>query len=195
MTILLVAGSPSAQSRSSALLQHIGAALTTQDVDVEEIHIRTLPAQALLNADVAHPALAAAIAQVARSQAVVFATPIYKAAYSGVLKTFLDLLPQNALAGKRVLPLATGGSAHHMLALDYALRPVLQSLAAQHVLSGVYATDTQFTKDGDTYRVSLETVARLDDAITALLPARRSVATERFELASLGNVLAERCPV
>jgi len=90
MTILLVAGSPSSQSRSSALLQHIGAALATQDIDVEEIHIRTLPAQALLNADVAHPALAAAIAQVARSQAVVFATPIYKAAYSGVLKTFLD---------------------------------------------------------------------------------------------------------
>jgi FMN reductase len=198
MTILLVAGSPSAQSRSGALLQHIGAALAAQDVEVDELQVRILPAQALIDADATHPAIAAAIAQVARSQAIVFATPIYKAAYSGALKVFLDLLPQNALAGKRVLPLATGGSAHHMLALDYALRPVLQSLAAQHVLSGVYATDAQFTKDDDTYRVSLETVARLDDAITALLPVRRSVAAvaaERFEFASIGNVLAARCPV
>ena len=73
------------------------------------------------------------------------ATPVYKAAYSGVLKVFLDLLPQSALKGKTVLPLATGGSPHHMLALDYALRPVLQSLAARHILPGVYATDGQVT--------------------------------------------------
>jgi FMN reductase len=63
---------------------------------------------------------------------VVVATPVYKAAYSGLLKVFLDVLPQTALKGKLVLPLATGGSPHHMLALDYALRPVLQSLGAPH---------------------------------------------------------------
>lgn len=69
------------------------------------------------------------------------ATLVYKAAYSGLLNVFLDLLPQTALKHKTVLPLATGGSLHHMLALDYALGPVLQSLSAQHILPGVYATD------------------------------------------------------
>ena len=79
----------------------------------------------------------------ARAQAIVVATPIYKAAYSGVLKLFLDLLPQTAFKGKTVLPMATGGSPNHMLALDYALRPVLQSLGADHILPGVFATDGQ----------------------------------------------------
>ncbi|WP_372430482.1 NAD(P)H-dependent oxidoreductase [Janibacter melonis] len=46
-----------------------------------------------------------------------------------MLKTFLDLLPQDALRGKVVLPVATGGSPAHVLSVDYALRPVLASLA------------------------------------------------------------------
>lgn len=194
MSILLVSGSPSLQSRSSALLDHIGALLFSHGEDVEELPIRSLPGSALLAADATHPVVATAIAQVARAQSIVIATPIYKAAYSGVLKVFLDLLPQNALAGKRVLPIATGGSAHHMLALDYALRPVLQSLSAQHVLAGVYATDTQFTKDDDGYRVSLETIARLDDAALALLPRSLNQRGDHATYARTDAVASDRCP-
>jgi FMN reductase len=51
---------------------------------------------------------------------------VYKAAYSGLLKTLLDLLPQCALAGKVVLPVVTCGSPAHVLAIDYALRPLYQ---------------------------------------------------------------------
>jgi FMN reductase len=76
---------------------------------------------------------------------VVVATPVYKAAYSGILKAFLDLLPQFGLTNKLVLPLATGGSQSHMLALDYALRPVLSSLNPKHVLPSIYATEAQVT--------------------------------------------------
>jgi FMN reductase len=47
------------------------------------------------------------------------------------LKVFLDLLPQFALAGKAILPIATGGSVAHLPALDYGLGPVLQSMGAQ----------------------------------------------------------------
>ncbi len=62
--------------------------------------------------------------------AVVVATPIYKAAYTGGLKALFDILPQSALRGKTVLPLATGGSPAHLLAIDYALKPVLSALGA-----------------------------------------------------------------
>ena len=100
----------------------------------------------------------------------VVATPVYKAAYSGVLKVFLDLLPQTALKGKTVLPLATGGSPHHMLALDYALRPVLQSLGAKSILPGIYATDAQVTLTPEgTYHVQADIAARLDDAVNVLV--------------------------
>ena len=87
-----------------------------------------------------------------------------------MLSVFLDLLPQTALKGKAVLPLATGGSPHHMLALDYALRPVLQSLGARHILPGVYATDAQVPKDADgQYQIEPNIAQRLGDAVQLLL--------------------------
>ena len=145
MSILLIAGSPSERSRSAALLEAVGQRLSGRGLDVERLRIRDLSPQALLLADVAHRSVSQAIDQVDRARAIVVGTPVYKAAYSGFLKVFLDLLPQSALKGKLVLPLATGGSPHHMLALDYALRPVLQSLGPRHILPGIYASDAQST--------------------------------------------------
>ena len=107
---------------------------------------------------------------------------------SGVLKVFLDLLPQTALKGKVVLPLATGGSPHHMLALDYALRPVLQSLGAKHILPGVYASDSQIPKNADgSYQIGDEIQGRLYEAVSALvndglrLPAKTGFDPVPFE--------------
>jgi FMN reductase len=143
MSVLLIAGSPSHTSRSAALLESVGKRLAKHQIEVTQLQIRDLDAQALIHADFAHPSIVRAVQQVADARVVVIATPVYKAAYSGVLKVFLDLLPQTGLKGKTVLPLATGGSPHHMLALDYALRPVLQALAAKQIRPGIYATDAQ----------------------------------------------------
>jgi FMN reductase len=170
MSALLIAGSPSARSRSAALLDAVAQRLSVQGALVDRIHIRDLSPQALLLADFGHPTVTAAIDQVAQARVLVVATPVYKAAYSGVLKVFLDLLPQTALKGKVVLPLATGGSPHHMLALDYALRPVLQSLGAKHVLPGIYATDSQVTVTPEgACEVHADIAARLDDAVNLLI--------------------------
>lgn len=143
MTILLLAGSPSTPSHSTRLLHYTGERLALLGHRHQKLQVRDLPATALLQADLGNAGLLAARALVASADALVIATPVYKAAYSGVLKAFLDLLPQDGLAGKLVLPLATGGSQSHMLALDYALRPVLSSLGARHVLPSIYATDAQ----------------------------------------------------
>jgi FMN reductase len=143
MTILLLAGSPSTPSRSGRLLHYAGQRLALLGHASRRLQVRDLPAEALLKADFKNEGIIAAAAEVAQAQALVIATPVYKAAYSGVLKAFLDLLPQDGLKGKLVLPLATGGSQSHMLALDYALRPVLSSLGARHVLPSIYATDAQ----------------------------------------------------
>ncbi|MFL6657107.1 MAG: NADPH-dependent FMN reductase [Massilia sp.] len=143
MSVLLLGGSPSASSSGARLLQHIGDRLALQGHRCTKLHVRDLPAQALLHADVDDPAIARALALVAQADAVVIATPVYKASYTGILKAFLDLLPQDGLDGKLVLPLATGGSQSHMLVLDYALRPVLASLSARFILSGIYATSAQ----------------------------------------------------
>jgi FMN reductase len=170
-SILLIYGSPSRPSRSAALLEAIGQRLALRSsLAVDRLDIRELPGQALLQADWEHPAIVKALKQVAQARAIVIATPVYKAAYSGVLKIFLDLLPQTALKEKTVLPLATGGSPHHMLALDYALRPVLQSLSARHILPGVYATDAQLPRSpAGVYEPGADIASRLDDAVTTLL--------------------------
>ena len=194
-SVLLIAGSPSEQSRSTALLDSVSQRLALHGgVAIERLHIRELSAPALLLADWAHPAVVRAIDQVARAKAIVVATPVYKAAYSGVLKVFLDLLPQTAMKEKTVLPLATGGSPHHMLALDYALRPVLQSLSARHILPGVYATDSQVAlSPAGAYQIGPDIASRLDDVVATLLAESfRMPATAGFEPVPFSKV---RCSV
>ena len=159
-----------AKRRTLALLGH----------RTHHLQVRDLPAAALLQADFGDAGLGAARALVAEADALVITTPVYKAAYSGVLKAFLDLLPQDGLRGKTVLPLATGGSQSHMLALDYALRPVLSALGARHVLPSIYATDAQvlwtategLALDADIARRIGEGVATLSDALPLPLAPR-----------------------
>lgn len=143
VSILLLSGSPASPSNSSRLLQHIGDRLASHGHRIARLQVRDLPAQALLLADTEHPAIQKALASVAAAHAIVVATPVYQAAYSGALKIFLDLLPQSGLSGKLVLPIATGGSQSHLLALDYALRPVLHALEARQVLPSIFATSQQ----------------------------------------------------
>jgi FMN reductase len=194
MSVLLIGGSPSKLSRSSALLDGVYQRLKLRNVHAERLQIRDLAPQALLLADTENRTITNAIEQVSRATVIVVATPVYKAAYSGVLKVFLDLLPQTALKGKTVLPLATGGSPHHMLALDYALRPVLQSLAARLILPGVYATDAQvpLTPEG-AYIIGTDTADRLDEAVSALYTEGLKLpATAGFEPVHFSRV---RCSV
>ncbi len=140
-SVLILTGSPSLVSRTAALAHHVGDELALAGHDVSSLDVRDLPADALLAASTAVPAIAAAVQAVIGADALVVATPIYKASYSGLLKAFLDLLPQGALAGKVVLPLATGGTIAHLLAIDYSLRPVLASLGARHVTAGRFVLD------------------------------------------------------
>src|SRR5574344_1061345 len=170
MSVLLIAASPTQPSRSAALLDAVGQRLQARGAHTELLSLRELEPRALLLADTRHPNIAQAVAQVASAQVVVVATPVYKAAYSGLLKVFLDLLAQTALQGKTVLPLATGGSPHHMLAMDYALRPVLQSLGAKHILPGIYGVDSQIQLHSDgSASTAPELQSRIDDAVHLLL--------------------------
>ncbi len=141
--IVLVSGSPSASSRATAILEHARRRFAGQQLDVAAIHVRELPAEDLIHARYDSAVFDEAKALVAGAAGVVVATPIYKASYTGTLKTFLDILPQGALRGKIVLPIACGGSPAHLLAIDYALKPVLSTLGATDLLQGVYAVDDQ----------------------------------------------------
>jgi FMN reductase len=131
--ITCIVGSPSSPSRTAFVARFVADYLARAGNVVETIAVRDLPAEDLVRARVDSPAIAAAVAAVERAEGIVVATPIYKASFAGMLKTFIDLLPQFAFRDKAVLPIATGGASSHILALDYGLRPVLMSLDAAHV--------------------------------------------------------------
>jgi FMN reductase len=169
MNVVLLSGSPSVPSRSTVLLQRVQQRLAEIDASCHALPLRELPPQALLHAEATHPAVQAALQKVKEAELVVVATPIYKAAYSGLLKAFLDLLPQDGLRGKAVLPLATGGSLGHLLAIDYALKPVLASLGARHIADAVFVPDAQFHRDPEAgYLPDDAVLDRLDRALLGL---------------------------
>ena len=196
MSVLLIAGSPSERSRTAALLEATGARLQGRGVEVEHLRVRNLSPQALLLADFGHPSILKAQRRVAEASVLVIATPVYKAAYSGILKVFLDVLSQTALKGKTVLPLATGGSPHHMLALDYALRPVLQSLGAKNILPGIYATDGQVALPPEGgYQIAPAIEQRLDEAVDTLVRENLSGALPQSGSFSPVHFSQVRCSV
>lgn len=176
LDVVTIAGSPSAPSRSATVLQYARDRLHARGLVTAPISVRDLPAKDLIQGRTDDPRVRAGFDQIAEARGVIVATPVYKAAYSGVLKAFLDLLPGGALTDKIVLPIATGGSLAHLLALEYALKPVLAALGACHVLSGVYVLDADFVRDADEPIGLLDLAeGRLAKALTdfeAGLPAR-----------------------
>lgn len=175
MNVVLLSGSPSSPSRSALLLAHLCQRLQGIDIRCHTLALRELPAQALVHADTRDPVLQAALHAVHEADLVVVATPIYKASYSGLLKAFLDLLPQDGLRGKAVLPLATGGTLAHLLAIDYALKPVLHALGARHIADAVFVADAQMPRGAHgTYEAERAVIERLERALTGLFePAPR----------------------
>lgn len=147
--VLAIAGSPSHPSRTYSLLEYATQRLQQEGVQTDILSVRDLAAEDLAYGRYDSPALAQPKALIEQADGLIIATPIYKASYTGVLKAFLDLLPQKALVGKVVLPLATGGTIAHYLSIDYALKPVLSELGARQFISTVYAIDKQVQRQDD----------------------------------------------
>ncbi|MDM9384116.1 NADPH-dependent FMN reductase [Chlorogloeopsis sp. ULAP01] len=185
--ILAIAGSPSHPSRTYAILEYASKILLQQDLQTDIISVRDLPAQDLAFGRYDSPALEQPKALLAKASGVIISTPIYKAAYTGVLKAFLDLLPQKALAGKVVLPIATGGTIAHLLSVEYALKPVLSELGARHILSTVYAVDKQIQIQADgSVQLDEEIEQRLKDVLNEFAQAVNHSQNIAKELAHAG---------
>ncbi|WP_186008545.1 NAD(P)H-dependent oxidoreductase, partial [Paenilisteria newyorkensis] len=92
------------------------------------------------------------------------------------LKAVLDLLPENILKNKVVLPIMSGGSSGHVLAIDFALKPLLGVLKGE-VLQGVYVVDAQVDKAAVVPIRDVELEQRLRGQLTELVVAvgRREV--------------------
>jgi FMN reductase len=119
-----------------AALGERGITATVEVVELRE-HARDLADDLLTG--FANTSLQAAVDTVSGADAVIAVTPIFSASYSGLFKTFFDVLDKDALAGTPVLMGATAGTARHSLALEHALRPLFAYLRATVVPTAVFA--------------------------------------------------------
>jgi FMN reductase len=111
--ITIISGSPSEHSRLNGILAEVVKNSEEIGITPNIIHIRELPSKDLIHAKFDSEKIIKANKIVEDSNVIVILTPIYKASFTGVLKTYLDLLPQNGLEGKTILPIAIGGTFGH----------------------------------------------------------------------------------
>ncbi|MFD1910179.1 NADPH-dependent FMN reductase [Paenibacillus rhizoplanae] len=168
--IVVINGTPSLVSRINAVIEYAESALRERGYEVERINVAELPAEDLIHTKFESEAIVKANGLVAEADAVIVVSPVYKASYTGVLKTFLDLVPQKkGWPAKIVLPLFMGGSLAHLLAIDYALKPVLSVLGARYILGGVYAVDSQAVRnDQGVVELAEELKLRLNSVLEEL---------------------------
>ncbi|WP_332628936.1 NADPH-dependent FMN reductase [Halalkalibacter flavus] len=147
--IVIISGGPSKTTRLKGIIDYAQSVLSEQGMDVEELHVIDIPAEDLILAKYNSEAILATNKKVEEADAVIVASQVYKASFTGILKTYLDLLPQKGLENKIVLPLMLGGTISHLLAIDYSLKPVLASLGAENIIKGVFTLDTCVTREED----------------------------------------------
>ncbi|KQR20997.1 FMN reductase [Microbacterium sp. Leaf151] len=124
----------------------------------------------------APPALEQMINTVVSADGVIAVTPIFSTSYSGLFKSFIDVLDPQALNGTPVLIGANAGTARHSLAIDYAIRPLFTYLHANPVPTGVFAASSDWGSNADEVAPLGARVDRgareLADAIAAREPVR-----------------------
>jgi len=121
----------------------------------------------------ANASLQEAVDAVTGADGVIAVTPVFTASYSGLFKTFFDVLDKEALAGRPVLVGATAGTARHSLVLDHALRPLLSYLRAVVVPTGVFAASEDWATGGSAPSGALaDRIARAGGELAALVAGR-----------------------
>lgn len=162
--IVVISGGLSTPSATRLLADQLAAATVralTADgagtgAEVRTIELRELARPIADNLVTGFPPspLAEAVAAVSEADALIAVTPVFSASYSGLFKSFFDILEPGAIAGTPVLMAATAGSARHTLVLDHALRPLFAYLRAAPVPTAVFAASEDFGSSGLAERVT-----------------------------------------
>ncbi|MFJ6776462.1 FMN reductase [Kitasatospora sp. NPDC091257] len=152
-----------------------------REVDVTVVELRDLAVEIANNFVTGFPGagLRAAIEAVTEADALIAVTPIFTASYSGLFKSFFDVIDNDALTGKPVLIAATGGTPRHSLALEHAVRPLFSYLRAVVLPTAVYAATDDWGTAGDGLTDGLpRRIDRAAGELAALLAGRDPAAPE-----------------
>ncbi|MFD9964941.1 FMN reductase [Amycolatopsis sp. NPDC058986] len=195
-TLAVVTAGLSQPSSSRLLADRLAAATVTTlgEAAVEVIELRDFAVDVTNNLLTGFPSpkLRAAIDTVERADGLIVVTPVFTASYSGLFKSFFDVLDQVVLEGKPVLLGATGGTERHSLVLDLQLRPLFGYLRATPAPTGVYAASSDWG-GGDALGALQKRVERAGGELAAMVAGRSPTAgqtTEPFASVPFEQLLA-----
>ncbi|MDH6117908.1 FMN reductase [Kitasatospora sp. GAS204A] len=178
--LVVVAAGLSVPSSTRLLADRITDATIRQlryggrEVDLQVIELRDLAREIADNLVTGFPppALRAAIEAVTAADGLIAVTPIFSASYSGLFKSFVDVIDKDALTGAPVLVAATGGTARHSLALEHAMRPLFAYLRAVVAPTAVYAASEDWGSTGDASGGLAARIARAAGELADLMTGR-----------------------
>jgi FMN reductase len=155
--IVVVSAGLGTPSSSRLLADQLGdttgrrAAMLGVETEVMTFELRDLAVEIANNfvTGYAAPRLAEAIAAVEEADALIVVSPVFSASYSGLFKSFIDVLDNKSLDGKPVLLGVTGGSERHSMVLDFAMRPLFSYLRARVMPTGVFAGPMDWGRGDD----------------------------------------------
>ena len=152
--LVVIAAGLSQPSSSRLLADRLAAAAAREigaDTDVRVVELRDHAHEITdhLLTGFPAPALKDVIDAVAAADGLIAVSPIFNASYSGLFKSFFDVLGDDVLTDKPVLLGATGGTARHSLALEHALRPMFTYLHAVVAPTSVFAATEDWAGGGD----------------------------------------------
>lgn len=111
-------------------------------VDITMVELRDLAVDIANNfvTGYAAPKLAEVIAGVVAADGIIAVSPAFSASYSGLFKSFIDVLDPRSVEGKAILLGATGGTDRHQMVLDFAMRPLFTYLRTRIAATAVHAS-------------------------------------------------------
>ncbi|MET9501486.1 CE1759 family FMN reductase [Streptomyces sp. NPDC006622] len=195
MKLVVVSAGLSVPSSTRLLADRLAAATAERaPAEVRVVELRDLAVEIAHNLTNGFPGrdLAAAQDAVTEADGLIVVTPVFSASYSGLFKSFFDVLDKDALAGKPVLIAATGGTARHSLVLEHALRPLFAHLRAVVVPTGVYAASEDWGAQGLPERI--ERAAAELAALMSGLAAARPAVKDAFAVVPFAEQLAALRP-
>lgn len=159
---LLINGSNTEFSRLTGVQHEVERQLQERGIETETLFVHQLPSNDLILANFGSEAVKHAVSKVEQVDVIVLLTPIFKASFTGILKTFLDLIPQKGFVNKTIVSVAIGGSISHLLAIDYALKPVVTALGATHITQTIFVVDRDVEKlENGKYALNEDIIARI----------------------------------
>lgn len=170
--LVVVSAGLSQPSSTRLLADRLTTAVSARvDAEVTVIELRDLATDITNNllTGFAAPKLQAAIDALTTADGAILVTPIFTTSYSGLFKSFIDVLDPDALAGLPVLIGATGGTERHSLALDYAMRPLFAYLHAVVVPTAVYAASSDWGVSTSSTTGLAERIDRAAGELSALM--------------------------